>query len=150
MILIQTKEKFSKEIKEEILRDAALAVFKQQNISDESELSIVIEDDAKLHALNLKHLGINKPTDVLSFPSGEIDPDSGQPYLGDVIISYKTALKQSTAGGHSISEELQLLVVHGCLHLLGYDHAEMVEKEKMWAIQNEILNALGVQVRPID
>ena len=150
MILIQIKEKFQNDLKEDILRETALAVFKQQETSIESELSIVIEDDAKLHALNLNHLGMNKPTDVLSFPSGEKDPDSGQTYLGDVIISYDTALRQSSTAGHSISEELQLLVVHGCLHLLGYDHAEAAEKEDMWAIQDEILNALGVQVRPID
>ena len=67
-----------------------------------------------------------------------------------MIISYDTALRQSSTAGHSISEELQMLVVHGCLHLLGYDHAEAAEKEDMWAIQDEILNALGVQVRPID
>ena len=115
-----------------------------------SELSVLLCDDAFIQQLNHQYRSIDKPTDVLSFPSGEMDPDSGQTYLGDVIISYDTALRQSSTAGHSISEELQLLVVHGCLHLLGHDHAEADEKKEMWAIQDKILNALGVQVRPND
>jgi probable rRNA maturation factor len=150
MIHLQIKEIFKKEIKEESLHEAALAVYQHQEISLNKELSLVVDDDEVLHSLNLKHLGQDKATDVLSFPSGELDPDSGQTYLGDVIISYESALKQSKAAGHQVDDELQLLVVHGCLHLLGFDHAAAEEKEQMWSIQDEILNNLGVKITPND
>lgn len=113
-------------------------------------LTLVITDDAKVQDLNRDFLGIDEPTDVLSFPSGESepDPDTGEVYLGDVIISYPRAQAQAEAGGHPIQQELQLLVVHGVLHLLGYDHASEEEKAEMWAAQEAILNRLGSSLLP--
>ena len=115
--------------------------------SDQVELTIVIEGDEALAALNREYLGIDAPTDVLSFAANEIDPDTGASYLGDVLISLPRARAQAEAGGHSPFDELQLLVVHGVLHLMGYDHAKPSEKEAMWAAQAEILKRLGCQVR---
>lgn len=130
------------------LEHAALATLQQQGETDEMDLSLVIEDDARLHQLNNEFLGIDAPTDVLSFPSGEeeVDPETERFYLGDVIISYPRALEQSTAAGHAVMDELRLLVVHGVLHLLGHDHAEPEEKARMWSAQNEILRGLGVTI----
>lgn len=130
------------------LEHAALATLHQQGETDEMDLSLVIEDDARLHQLNQEFLGIDAPTDVLSFPSGEeeVDPETGRFYLGDVIISYPRALEQSAAAGHAVMDELRLLVVHGVLHLLGHDHAEPEEKARMWSAQNEILRGLGVTI----
>ncbi len=150
MIHVQIRESYQKAVREEYLHEAATAVFAQLDIPLNNELSLVVTDDRQVQTLNLEHLGLDKPTDVLSYPSGEIDPDSGHTYLGDVIISFETALKQSQTAKHAIEEELQLLVVHGCLHLLGYDHAEDAEKEQMWAIQDEILKKLGLKIRPIN
>ncbi len=132
----------------ETLERAALAVLEKHALEVEHDLTIVIEDDARLQELNQAYLEIDAPTDVLSFPSGggEVDPESGHPYLGDVIISYPRALEQSQAAGHTVGDELQLLVVHGVLHLLGYDHAEPEEKEAMWRVQADILAALGVRI----
>ncbi len=95
------------------------------------DITIVLTDDAQLHELNREFLGIDAPTDVLSFPSEETDPDSGARYLGDIIISIPRAAQQAGAAGHSVEAEAQLLVVHGTLHLLGHDHAEAGEKARM-------------------
>ena len=115
------------------------------------DASIVLTDDAQLHALDLQFLGIDAPTDVLAFPSDETDPDSGAAYLGDVIISYPRAQGQAASGGYGVTAELQLLVVHGLLHLLGYDHARSEQKTAMWAAQAEILAQVGCPIRgPVD
>jgi probable rRNA maturation factor len=116
----------------------------------EGSLSLVLSDDAQLQALNRQFLGIDAPTDVLSFPSGESepDPDSGERYLGDVLISYPRARAQAEAGRHPVEEELRLLVVHGVLHLLGYDHTGQADKAEMWAHQAAILARLGSILRP--
>ena len=111
-----------------------------------ADLSLVLTDDAQLRQLNRQYLGIDSPTDVLSFPAGETDPETDLIYLGDVLISYQRAQVQAAAGGHPVEDELQLLVVHGVLHLLGFDHAEETEKVKMWAEQSAILSQLGCSI----
>ena len=79
-------------------------------------LTVAIVPDARVHALNRKYRRKNKPTDVLSFPSGE------RGYLGDVVIAAGVAKRQAREAGHSMSTELRVLALHGLLHLLGYDH----------------------------
>jgi probable rRNA maturation factor len=130
-----------------ILERAAQQTLQEAGAIANAEATIVLSDDAHLQALNRQFLGIDAPTDVLSFPGGDTDPDSEELYLGDVIISLSRAQAQATAGGHPVQDELQLLVIHGVLHLLGYDHAEEDEKEKMWEIQAKILESLGCQAR---
>ncbi len=122
----------------------------EYSASSESALTLVIAGDAQVQDLNRDFLGIDAPTDVLSFPSGESepDPDTGEVYLGDIIISYPRAQAQAEVGRHPIQQELQLLVVHGVLHLLGYDHAGAEEKDEMWAAQDAILKNLGSSLRP--
>jgi probable rRNA maturation factor len=128
------------------LERAALETLRQAGASPEAGFSVVITDDEQLHQLNRQFLEIDAPTDVLSFPSDEIDPDTGEPYLGDVLISLPRAVAQAQAGGHATRDELQLLVVHGVLHLLGHDHAGPDEKARMWAIQASVLEGLGCHV----
>jgi probable rRNA maturation factor len=112
-----------------------------------SGVSIVLSDNAQLQVLNRDFLGIDAPTDVLSFPNSSVYPPSGPaPYLGDIIISVEKAEAQALAAGHTLTAELQLLVVHGTLHLLGHDHAEPIEKARMWAAQADALTALAVSV----
>jgi probable rRNA maturation factor len=108
------------------------------------DVTILLTDDSQLHELNQQYLGVDAPTDVLSFPSGETDPDTGEAYLGDVIISIPRAKAQATAAGHKLEAEVQLLVIHGVLHLLGYDHAEAEGRARMWAAQDRALNDLGL------
>jgi len=112
------------------------------------DITIILTDDAQIHELNKQYRGIDAPTDVLSFPSGDTDPDSKRLYLGDVVISYPRAQAQAEAGGHPVEAELQLLVVHGVLHLSGYDHVEEQGKSEMRAAQADILVLLGCDIAP--
>jgi probable rRNA maturation factor len=127
-----------------LLEQAALVALKHQTAPEDAELTIVLTDDKQLQTLNRDYLETDSPTDVLSFPSGETDPETGSPYLGDILLSVPRATNQAEAGGHSLQAEAQLLVVHGVLHLMGHDHAEAEEKERMWQAQTEILTLLGL------
>jgi probable rRNA maturation factor len=151
MISIQIAEALSaKKIPPEVIDQcerAAQTTLARAHTSPVAGVTIVITDDDQLHQLNRNFLGIDAPTDVLSFPAEEIDPDSGEEYLGDILISYPRAVAQADSSNHAVQDELQLLVVHGVLHLLGYDHIEG-EKEVMWAIQSEILADLGCSINP--
>ena len=135
------------EIEADLLEGAARQTLACVGAASEAELSVVLSSDERLADLNRRYLGVDAPTDVLAFPSGEVDPDTGMPYLGDVLVSYPRALAQAATGGHSVEEELQLLVVHGVLHLLGYDHATPAEHERMWALQAEALTRLGSRIK---
>ena len=108
------------------------------------DLTIVLTDDAQLRELNRRYLGVDASTDVLSFASGDADPDTGKIYLGDVVLSIPQALVQAAAAGHKLEAEVQLLVVHGVLHLLGYDHGDATGKTRMWAAQKRALKSLGL------
>jgi len=147
MVNIQIAEQFDQEVNPGALEKAALMALAEQNPPEAVNLSVVIEDDQQLHALNLEFLGVDSPTDVLSFFEDELDPETGERYLGDVIISYPQAQKQGTLAGHSTGSELDLLVVHGVLHLMGYDHSTDEEKEKMWEIQRKVLVKLGSDIK---
>lgn len=127
-----------------ILERAAQETLKYARAGPQVEASLVLSDDAQLHELNQQFLGIDAPTDVLAFPSGETDPDSQEIYLGDIILSYPRAQVQAAVGGHPVEAELQLLVVHGMLHLLGHDHTEPEQKTAMWAAQRAVLANLGL------
>lgn len=148
MIHLFVADQFLDLVNAQQLEQAARATLKHQNYISEIDLSIVIEDDQHLQELNLNFLGIDAPTDVLSFPSGEedIDPETGRQYLGDVIISYPRAVEQASTSEHTTLAELLLLVVHGTLHLLGHDHSEPGEKANMWLAQREILVQIGAQL----
>ena len=130
------------------MQKAAEETLGQAGVSPEAELSLVLSNDDRLRELNRAYLDIDAPTDVLSFPFDETIPDSSALYLGDVIISFQRAAAQAQAANHSLKDELELLVVHGVLHLLGYDHAEPDEKQAMWSAQAEILRKLGSNVSP--
>ena len=135
---------------EELLERAAYAAIEHGAESRDAELSIVLTDNEHLQELNLNYLGIDAPTDVLSFPASETDPESGARYIGDILISIPRAQSQADAAGHPLESEVQLLVVHGVLHLLGHDHAEPDDKARMWKAQAEILKSLGlgnIQIR---
>jgi probable rRNA maturation factor len=154
MIYVQVAEALSQseyaqqaaEIDLETLQRAAQKTLDIDGTQAQADLSLVLTEDSQVRALNAQYMDVDAPTDVLSFPGGETDPDSQAYYLGDVIISYPQALLQAHAARHKLLDELQLLVVHGVLHLLGYDHAEDAEKARMWARQAEILSYLGCAV----
>jgi probable rRNA maturation factor len=136
---------FARQVDRAGLRAAARAALTHQSAPGPGALSVKITDAAALHALNAEFLAEDRPTDVLSFPSeasDETDPGTGVRYYGDIAISLPTARAQAKAAGHSLLAEMQLLVVHGVLHLLGHDHARVKEKAKMWQAQAAILAGL--------
>ncbi|UCC50402.1 MAG: rRNA maturation RNase YbeY [Anaerolineaceae bacterium] len=129
----------------EILITAASTALLQQSYPPVS-MTLLLVDDSRIQQLNRDFRGIDRPTDVLSFPAGELSPNSLEelPYVGDIAISMPYARKQAEAGEHSLLAELQLLVVHGTLHLIGYDHITNEDRARMWSLQQEILTQLGL------
>jgi probable rRNA maturation factor len=141
MIHIDLQQDFSDTA---LLERAARLTLEAESASVDSDMTIVLTNDAQLHELNREYLGVDAPTDVLSFPADEEDPETGIPYLGDILISIPRAAQQAQAAGHPVEAEAQLLVVHGTLHLLGHDHAEAEEKARMWQAQAGVMSKLGL------
>ncbi|MBL4849352.1 MAG: rRNA maturation RNase YbeY [Planctomycetes bacterium] len=102
-----------------------------------AELSVTLVDDARIAQLHLEYMQIPGPTDVISFPLG--DPEDPIPILGEVVVSVDTAAREAAERGLSLKEELLRYVVHGTLHLFGYDDHEPEERERMHARQEELL-----------
>ena len=125
---------------------SAKATFEQLDLPASSEASILFCDDNTMQMLNKKHRSIEGPTDVLSFPNEGPKQEGGESYLGDIAISVERAVDQAKTAGHSMEAEIQLLVVHGLLHLLGYDHQDEIEKNIMWEAQNRILDRLEINI----
>ena len=140
------KEKISSRLLD-VLEAAADQTLRQAGDQPKAEATVVLSGESHLQQLNQDYLGIDAPTDVLSFPSDEIDPETESFYLGDIIISFSRAEEQAEAGGHTVEAELQLLVVHGMLHLCGFDHVEPEEKAAMWEIQSEVLSSIGCPIQ---
>lgn len=128
-----------------ILSRAAEQTFELWGRSHDCALTIVIEDDEAVAALNRQFRGIDAPTDVLSFPAEtpRLDPD-GPIYLGDLVIAFPYAAAQALREDHALMDSFALLVVHGTLHLLGYDHHSAETRRAMWAAQDAALLALGL------
>ena len=141
------QDKFREEINDQVLTSAAEAALHAADIQDSPSLSIRITDDEEIRSLNDQYRGIDKATDVLSFSADFTNPDIDSRYLGDIVISFMRAEEQAVKRGHHVDEELQLLVVHGILHLLGFDHADPDEKERMWELQGKILSALELDIQ---
>ena len=138
-IEIDTDLTFSADLLERAARDAL-----DFSGCPDADLTLVLTGDTRIQTLNRDFLGKDAPTDVLSFPADEPDPETGRRYLGDVIVSLPRAAEQAGERGHAIEAEVQLLVVHGVLHLLGHDHVGAEEKNRMWAAQSEVLERLGL------
>lgn len=96
-----------------------------------------------IRRLNRKFRQVDKVTDVLSFPDGDLNPETGKKFMGDVLICKAVARKQARALGHSLAREITFLQVHGTLHLFGYDHLEPDDEAKMLGRQREIMALLS-------
>jgi probable rRNA maturation factor len=131
------------------LEKLAVNVLKSLQPNLNSDLTVVITTDDEIRQLNAQYRATDRATDVLSFESDETDPESGVRYLGDIVISYPRALQQASDAGHSVHAELSLLLVHGILHLLGYDHDTPEAKAAMWKIQGQLLTGNGVHINKI-
>lgn len=151
-IAVHVDEGLESQVDSELLCRTALQTLHSQQIESGCELAVVVTDDDTLRELNHRHRGIDAPTDVLAFADEARDPFVEAPgelrYLGDVVVSFHRAAAQAAEAGHDTQAELQLLVVHGVLHLLGYDDQAEQAREKMWRVQSQILQALEVDVNP--
>ena len=141
------------------LRQIAQYALDSESVAPEGSVSVLIAGDGVVRELNMVHRGLDEVTDVLAFsfhhqgefqgggePASERDPEAAFPTppgeeanLGEVIISYPQAQKQAAQAGHSVDREIAHLLVHGLLHLLGYDHAEPGEESLMRAKEDRYL-----------
>lgn len=137
------------------------AVLESEGCPYEAQVNLVLTDNAGIRELNRECRGIDRETDVLSFPNLEFaregvfeipeeaeadcfDPDTGELMLGDIMISVEKVREQAESYGHSLKREFAFLVAHSMLHLCGYDHMEPAEAEVMERKQEELLTGLGI------
>lgn len=144
------------ELYETALTRVITAALTDEGVDVPCEISVLITDDAAIHEINLEQRGVDSPTDVLSFPMFDLqpedkpeedwaDPDTGLVPLGDMVISLERCAAQAEEFGHSMERELSYLAVHSVLHLLGYDHMDEGDmKAQMRAREEAILGALGI------
>ena len=130
---------YKRQVKSGWLKNLVRQIQTAEKVSVKSEMTIVITGDAKIHELNIKYLAEDRPTDVLSFPMNEqsgaapvfVSAPDAKLHLGDIIISYPTAVKQAEEHKHPVNREITILLIHGILHLLGYDHDIPARKQLM-------------------
>ena len=135
------------------LRDVAGQVLKAQGVSSSAELGLVIASQERVQELNKSYLGRDEPTDVLAFsmlPAGGdlppfVPPPDGVLHLGEVVISFPQAVIQAEERGHSVKREVAILIIHGVLHLLRYEHDEPELEQQMTAREKEILSYIERQ-----
>ena len=140
-----------------LLERAITAALEAEGVATPCEVDVLITDDEAIHQINLEQRGVDRPTDVLSFPmfnyrpgqppadGADADPATGLTPLGDMVISLERARAQAEEYGHPVERELCYLAVHSVLHLLGYDHMdEGEEKAQMRAREEAILGKLGM------
>lgn len=146
---------------EETVRAVCTAVLEAEDCPYETQVNVVLTDNAGIREMNRTSRGIDRETDVLSFPNVDFqtsgvfdidedreadyfDPDTGELMLGDILISVDRVREQAENYGHSLRREFAFLVAHSMLHLCGYDHMESAEAEVMEKKQEEILSGLGI------
>ncbi|MBK0348580.1 rRNA maturation RNase YbeY [Aerococcaceae bacterium zg-ZJ1578] len=151
------EENYLKESHHQLIEDVIALTAQKLQLNQESEVDISIVDNETIHALNKQYRNIDRPTDVLSFALNEGEEDWDfkldeqedeifdiPQHYGDIIISYQKIGEQAEEYGHSFERELAFLVVHGFLHLNGYDHQTPEEEKEMFAIQEEVLSEYGL------
>jgi probable rRNA maturation factor len=150
---IQKKIEYTTEI-EELVNSVLNTSLQTEQFEFETEISVLLVDNEQIREINLEQRDIDKPTDVLSFPIvemeegeikeniGDYDLESDELLLGDIVISLEKVKEQAEEYGHSFERELAFLVTHGFFHLLGYDHENTAQEQKMIAKQERILSLL--------
>ncbi len=146
LIPIAIAQPFVKAVSDERLAAIALRVLEAEG-APPCELSVTVTDDETVRGLNREYAGDDAVTDVLSFSQREgeafVGAPGSVPPLGEVVIAYPQATRQAEERDRSVEEEVARLLVHGTLHLLGYDHAEAEEERRMRAREGELLGAIG-------
>jgi probable rRNA maturation factor len=133
------------EIKE--LARRAIAVSLEESgirIADGAEVSVQLADDAQIRALNAQWRGIDKTTNVLSFPASAPAKIAAAALLGDIVLAFETAEREAAEEGKLLADHMVHLVVHGFLHLLGFDHQIAADADRMEALETRIMAKLGI------
>lgn len=138
-----------------LIRHTILETLDYEGMENDVEVSVTFVDDEGIRELNKKFRGMDKPTDVLSFPLLDYEGESEEPFfdelchnLGDIVISLERAMAQANEFGHSFEREVAFLTAHSMLHLLGYDHELSDEDDAdMRARQNDIMERLGLSLK---
>ena len=138
-----------------LIREAIETTLDFEDFRNVCEVSVTFTDNEGIHELNKKFRGVDKPTDVLSFPLFDYEGETEEPpideiisNLGDIVISLEKAQEQAAEFGHSFERETAFLCVHSMLHLLGYDHEKSDEEDaEMRAKQREIMEIMGLGVK---
>jgi len=134
---------------EELIEKCTEQALVEEEIDESAEVSVTFVDNEKIRALNNEHRGIDRETDVLSFPAFtddgfEVNPENDAIILGDIVISLEKAKAQSEEYGHSMLRETAFLIAHSLFHLLGYDHETEAEEKEMFEKQENVLQRLGI------
>ncbi len=135
---------------EQLIEMCTRAALEEEQIDEDAQVSVTLVDNDAIREINNEHRGIDKATDVLSFPLGDedsfdTDPETGAILLGDIVISLERAMEQAKEYGHSYRREVAFLITHSLFHLLGYDHVDSEEDEKlMFGKQDKVLEKLGI------
>lgn len=131
-------------ISDALVKTIVAGALKGASVRGSKEVGIVFVGDSEMKKLNAAYRGKRKTTDVLSFgDEGRWPATSGGELLGDVVISVPQARRQAAKAKHSLRDEIAVLLVHGCLHLLGYDHVTIRDEKIMMPLQSRILKKLG-------
>lgn len=148
-INIEVDSRFAGCVKAKWLKSIIDRTLSAQGLGNEAEVSLIVTGQRKMHELNKVYLEEDRPTDVLSFPMmepaakvGFVTAPDGKNHLGEVIVSFPQAVLQAEEHEHPVERELSILIVHGLLHLLGYDHAKAAEKREMQAREKGVLSLL--------
>lgn len=133
-----------------LIRRCCHAVLELEGFVGSAEVDVTLVDNEQIHRINLEQRGVDMPTDVLSFPLGEngqydVNPETGNYMLGDVVISLERAAAQAEEYGHSLQREIGYLTVHSMLHLLGYDHVDGgLEAVRMREKEEAVMSSVGL------
>ena len=151
-INVSVKRNIVLEVDRKWIKSIVRRVLELEDVAPPMEVGLLITDSKSIQRLNRIYRNENEPTDVLSFQMTSdrgkstkpsfVSPPDGVRHLGEVVISYQQAIEQAREHHHSIARELVLLIVHGTLHLLGYDHELSVEARKMKNKEHKILSSL--------
>lgn len=149
LITVQVEPLFEDKVDADALHRLAMHVLRSEGAPVPLEVGVVVTTDEEVHALNHQYLGHDYKTDVISFGMVQdgseafITPEERPEYLGDVVISYDRAAEQAPEYGHSTEREVATLLVHGLLHLLGYDDTNDADRDKMQARQEALVLDFG-------
>ena len=129
-----------------IARETLAACLEESGVitEDRAEVGLLLSDDAAIQALNARWRGIDKPTNVLSFPTVLPDAIGSAPMLGDIAMAFETLKREADESAKPLSDHYRHLVAHGFLHLIGYDHETEDEAERMEALERRVLARFGV------